>query len=242
MLSNIGAAIGLGLRGSLPLGAALLSRSAPVAAEVNVTVRDALRMALDEELAHDESVFLIGEEVAQFNGAYKVSKGIWEKYGDRRVIDTPITEMGFAGIGVGAAFAGLRPIVEFMTMNFAMQAIDQIVNSAAKSHYMSGMTKNLLFSSTFFRPHFFLTFSGIRIFLLLQQVVRLNVRLCSAGPMALLLQLVLSTLNVLLLGILRCPDWWSWPEPTPTIPRACSRLPSAATTRWCSWRASCFIT
>jgi len=105
-----------------------------------VTIRDALNIALDEELAHDERVFLIGEEVAQYNGAYKVSKGLLDKYGPRRVVDTPITEMGFTGVGVGAAMAGLRPIVEFMTWNFAMQAIDQIINSAAKTHYMSGGT------------------------------------------------------------------------------------------------------
>jgi len=102
-----------------------------------VAVRDALNMALDEELKRDEKVFLVGEEVAQFDGAYKVSKGLWRKYGDKRIIDTPITEMGFAGIAVGAAFAGTRPVVEFMTFNFSMQAIDQMINSAAKSHYMS---------------------------------------------------------------------------------------------------------
>jgi len=110
--------------------------------EKEVTVRDALNSALDEELAHNEKVFLIGEEVAQYNGAYKVSKGLLEKHGAKRVVDTPITEAGFAGIGVGAAMAGLTPIVEFMTWNFAMQAIDQIINSAAKTHYMSGGTVN----------------------------------------------------------------------------------------------------
>jgi len=110
--------------------------------EKEVTIRDALNSALDEELAHDERVFIIGEEVAQYNGAYKVTKGLLDKYGPKRVVDTPITEMGFAGIGVGAAMAGLRPVVEFMTMNFAMQAIDQIINSAAKTHYMSGGTVN----------------------------------------------------------------------------------------------------
>jgi len=103
-----------------------------------VSVRDALNMALDEELARDEKVFLMGEEVAKYNGAYKVSKGLYDKYGDKRIIDTPITEAGFAGIGVGAALAGCRPIIEFMTWNFAMQAIDHIVNSAAKLLYMSG--------------------------------------------------------------------------------------------------------
>lgn len=95
-------------------------------------------MALDEELARDPNVFLMGEEVALYNGAYKVSKGLHDKYGPDRIIDTPITESGFAGIGVGAAMAGLRPVVEFMTMNFALQAIDHIVNTAAKSRYMSG--------------------------------------------------------------------------------------------------------
>jgi pyruvate dehydrogenase E1 component beta subunit len=91
-----------------------------------------------EEMRRDPDVFLIGEEVAQYQGAYKVSQNLLEEFGERRVIDTPITEQGFAAIGVGAAFAGLKPIVEFMTWNFAMQAIDQIVNSAAKTHYMSG--------------------------------------------------------------------------------------------------------
>ena len=88
-------------------------------------------------MERDEKVFLMGEEVAQYDGAYKVSRGLWKKYGDKRVIDTPITEMGFAGIATGAAFAGLRPICEFMTFNFAMQAIDQIINSAGKTFYMS---------------------------------------------------------------------------------------------------------
>jgi len=105
---------------------------------VNLTVRDALRDAMAEEMRRDESVFLMGEEVAQYQGAYKVSQGLLEEFGERRVVDTPITEMGFAGLGVGAGFAGLKPIVEFMTWNFAMQAIDQIVNSAAKTRYMSG--------------------------------------------------------------------------------------------------------
>ncbi|KCZ83488.1 pyruvate dehydrogenase subunit beta [Hyphomonas adhaerens MHS-3] len=102
------------------------------------TVRDALRDAMAEEMRRDENVFLMGEEVAQYQGAYKVSRELLQEFGDRRVVDTPITEHGFAGLGVGAAFAGLRPIVEFMTFNFAMQAIDQIVNSAAKTLYMSG--------------------------------------------------------------------------------------------------------
>jgi len=105
---------------------------------VTVTVRQALRDALAEEMRRDERVFLMGEEVAEYQGAYKVSEGLLAEFGPGRVIDTPITEMGFAGLGVGAAFMGLRPIVEFMTFNFSMQAIDQIVNSAAKIHYMSG--------------------------------------------------------------------------------------------------------
>jgi pyruvate dehydrogenase E1 component beta subunit len=103
-----------------------------------ITVREALRDAMAEEMRKDKSVFLMGEEVAQYQGAYKVSQGLLEEFGERRVIDTPITEHGFAGLGVGAAFGGLRPIVEFMTFNFAMQAIDQIINSAAKTLYMSG--------------------------------------------------------------------------------------------------------
>ena len=105
-----------------------------------LTVREALNSALDEEMTRDESVFLLGEEVAQYQGAYKVSKGLWEKYGDKRVIDTPITESGFTGLAIGAAYKDLRPIVEFMTFNFSMQAIDQIVNSAAKQFYMSAGT------------------------------------------------------------------------------------------------------
>jgi pyruvate dehydrogenase E1 component beta subunit len=102
------------------------------------TVREALRDAMAEEMRADETVFLMGEEVAEYQGAYKVSQGLLDEFGAKRVIDTPITEHGFAGIGVGAAFGGLRPIVEFMTFNFAMQAIDQIINSAAKTLYMSG--------------------------------------------------------------------------------------------------------
>lgn len=100
--------------------------------------RDALNSALDEELARDDRVFIIGEEVAQYDGAYKVTKGLHEKYGDRRVVDTPITEAGFTGLATGAAYAGLRPVAEFMTFNFSMQAIDHVVNSAAKTLYMSG--------------------------------------------------------------------------------------------------------
>ncbi|MGH7018822.1 MAG: pyruvate dehydrogenase complex E1 component subunit beta [Brevundimonas sp.] len=105
---------------------------------VKTTVRDALRDAMAEEMRRDDRVFLIGEEVAQYQGAYKVSRDLLQEFGERRVIDTPITEHGFAGLGVGAAMAGLKPIVEFMTFNFAMQAIDHIINSAAKTLYMSG--------------------------------------------------------------------------------------------------------
>jgi pyruvate dehydrogenase E1 component beta subunit len=105
---------------------------------VRITVRDALRDAIAEEMRRDDRVFLMGEEVAQYQGAYKVSRDLLQEFGDRRVIDTPITEHGFAGLGVGAAMAGLKPIVEFMTFNFAMQAMDQIINSAAKTRYMSG--------------------------------------------------------------------------------------------------------
>ena len=105
---------------------------------VKTTIRDALRDAMAEEMRRDDKVFLIGEEVAQYQGAYKVSRELLQEFGDRRVVDTPITEHGFAGLGVGAAMSGLRPIVEFMTFNFAMQAIDHIINSAAKTLYMSG--------------------------------------------------------------------------------------------------------
>lgn len=104
----------------------------------DTTVRDALRDAMAEEMRRDERVFVMGEEVAQYQGAYKVTRELLQEFGERRVIDTPITEHGFAGLGVGAAYAGLKPIVEFMTFNFAMQAIDQIINSAAKTLYMSG--------------------------------------------------------------------------------------------------------
>jgi len=105
---------------------------------VKTTVRDALRDAMAEEMRRDDRVFLIGEEVAQYQGAYKVSRDLLQEFGDQRVVDTPITEHGFAGLGVGAAMSGLKPIVEFMTFNFAMQAIDHIINSAAKTLYMSG--------------------------------------------------------------------------------------------------------
>lgn len=107
-------------------------------ATINIPVREAINQGIDEEMEKDEKVFVMGEEVAQYQGAYKVTKGLFQKYGAKRVIDTPITEMGFAGIGAGAAYKGLRPIVEFMTFNFSMQAIDQIVNSAAKQFYMTG--------------------------------------------------------------------------------------------------------
>jgi len=103
-----------------------------------ITVREALRDAMAEEMVSDDRVFLLGEEVAEYEGAYKVSQGLLEKFGEGRVIDTPITEHGFTGVGIGAAFIGLRPIVEFMTFNFAMQAMDQLINSAAKTNYMSG--------------------------------------------------------------------------------------------------------
>ena len=125
--------------------------AAPAAPQVDLTpdwpegtpvkqqsVREALRDAMSEEMRRDEDVYLMGEEVAEYQGAYKISQGMLDEFGSRRVIDTPITEHGFAGIAVGSALAGLRPIVEFMTFNFAMQAIDQIINSAAKTRYMSG--------------------------------------------------------------------------------------------------------
>ena len=103
-----------------------------------LTYRDALNEALREEMERDADVFLMGEEVAEYDGAYKVSRGLLDTFGDKRVVDTPITELGFAGLGVGAAMAGLRPIIEFMTFNFALLAIDQVVNNAAKMSYMSG--------------------------------------------------------------------------------------------------------
>ncbi|MHA0327802.1 pyruvate dehydrogenase complex E1 component subunit beta [Sphingomonas melonis] len=105
---------------------------------VKTTVREALRDAMAEEMRRDDRVFVMGEEVAQYQGAYKVTQGLLDEFGDKRVIDTPITEYGFAGVGTGAAMGGLRPIIEFMTFNFAMQAIDHIINSAAKTNYMSG--------------------------------------------------------------------------------------------------------
>jgi pyruvate dehydrogenase E1 component beta subunit len=117
---------------------AAVAEVAPGTPMITMTVREALREAMAEEMRRDRDVFLMGEEVAQYQGAYKISQGLLDEFGAERVIDTPITEQGFAGIGVGAALAGLKPIVEFMTWNFAMQAIDQIVNSAAKTLYMSG--------------------------------------------------------------------------------------------------------
>ena len=128
-------------RGLGRLSSGRVSASARYAS--SMTVREALNAGIDEEMEADEAVFLMGEEVAQYQGAYKVSKGLYQKYGETRVIDTPITEMGFTGLAVGAAYKGLRPIVEFMTFNFSMQAIDQIVNSAAKQLYMSGGTMNV---------------------------------------------------------------------------------------------------
>ena len=108
-----------------------------------VDVRKALNLALDEEMTRDENVFIIGEEVAQYNGAYKISKGLWDKYGDKRVIDTPISESGFTGLSVGAAMQGLRPIVEYMSFNFSLVAIDQIISNAAKMYYMTGGQYNV---------------------------------------------------------------------------------------------------
>jgi pyruvate dehydrogenase E1 component beta subunit len=130
-----------------PPQSALRADSSPIEGEreipagtqlVKITVRDALRDAMAEEMRRDDRVFLMGEEVAEYQGAYKVSRELLREFGPKRVVDTPITEHGFAGLGVGAAMAGLKPIVEFMTWNFAMQAIDQIINSAAKTLYMSG--------------------------------------------------------------------------------------------------------
>ncbi len=103
-----------------------------------LTIRDALNQALREEIIRDENVFVMGEEVAEYDGAYKVTRGLWKEFGDKRIVDTPITELGFAGLGVGAAMAGLRPVIEFMTFNFSILASDQIINHAAKMLYMSG--------------------------------------------------------------------------------------------------------
>ncbi|MFP4430080.1 MAG: pyruvate dehydrogenase complex E1 component subunit beta [Spirochaetaceae bacterium] len=103
-----------------------------------IAIRDALNQALDEEMTRDESVFIMGEEVAEYNGAYKVTRGLLDKFGPKRVLDTPITELGFTGLGVGAALAGLRPVVEWMTLNFSLLALDQVINNAAKMRHMSG--------------------------------------------------------------------------------------------------------
>jgi len=122
-----------------PAAPAMPEPEVPAGTEmVTMTMREALRDAMAEEMRRDKDVFVIGEEVAEYQGAYKVTQGLLQEFGARRVIDTPITEHGFAGLGVGAAFAGLKPVVEFMTFNFAMQAIDHIINSAAKTRYMSG--------------------------------------------------------------------------------------------------------
>ncbi|KAL2484416.1 Pyruvate dehydrogenase E1 component subunit beta-1 [Abeliophyllum distichum] len=134
MLRIMGKKLGAPGFTALPAGLALRSYSSSAK---QMTIREAINSALDEEMAADQSVFLMGEEVGEYQGAYKVSKGLLQKYGPERVVDTPITECGFTGIGVGAAFYGLRPVVEFMTFNFAMQAMDQIINSAAKTNYMS---------------------------------------------------------------------------------------------------------
>ena len=125
--------------GSVPAPQALASAATPVTGtSTSLTVRESLRDAMAEEMRRDDRVFVMGEEVAEYQGAYKVTQGLLDEFGAKRVIDTPITEQGFAGLGVGAAFGELRPVVEFMTFNFAMQAIDQIINSAAKTLYMSG--------------------------------------------------------------------------------------------------------
>ena len=123
---------------SAPSQPAIAPETEYTGSRTNMTVREALRDAMAEEMRTDDRVFLMGEEVAQYQGAYKVSQGLLDEFGEKRVIDTPITEHGFTGLGVGAAFGGLRPIVEFMTFNFAVQALDQIINSAAKTRYMSG--------------------------------------------------------------------------------------------------------
>nr|KJB50164.1 hypothetical protein B456_008G156700 [Gossypium raimondii] len=126
--------LGQSFKKILPAVSVLRSYSS---AAKQITVREALNSALDEEMSADPKVFLMGEEVGEYQGAYKITKGLLEKYGPERVLDTPITEAGFTGIGVGAAYYGLKPVVEFMTFNFSMQAIDHIINSAAKSNYMS---------------------------------------------------------------------------------------------------------
>ena len=121
-----------------PVAPAIIPEAEWTGASTSITVRESLRDAMAEEMRRDDNVFVMGEEVAEYQGAYKVTQGLLDEFGARRVIDTPITEQGFAGLGVGAAFGELRPVIEFMTFNFAMQAIDQIINSAAKTLYMSG--------------------------------------------------------------------------------------------------------
>merc|ERR1719407_158169 len=129
-------------RAVLPRRAAALAARA-MSTTSEMTVRDALNSAIREEMQRDGDVFVIGEEVAQYQGAYKITKGLLEEFGEKRVIDTPITEAGFAGLATGAAYQQLRPIVEFMTFNFSMQAIDHVINSAAKMYYMSGAQINV---------------------------------------------------------------------------------------------------
>jgi len=122
-----------------PAAQIMLEPEVPAGTElVSMTMREALRDAMAEEMRRDPDVFVMGEEVAEYQGAYKVTQGLLDEFGARRVIDTPITEHGFTGVGIGAALAGLKPVVEFMTFNFAMQAMDQLINSAAKTQYMSG--------------------------------------------------------------------------------------------------------
>lgn len=123
------------IRSSLVRNCARVSRRSM--ATIDVQVREAINQGIDEEMERDEAVYIMGEEVAQYQGAYKVTKGLYQKYGDKRVIDTPITEMGFTGLAIGSAYKDLKPVVEYMTFNFSMQAIDQVVNSAAKQYYMS---------------------------------------------------------------------------------------------------------
>ncbi|KAJ1918598.1 pyruvate dehydrogenase E1, beta subunit [Mycoemilia scoparia] len=144
MAFRISSSFGLSRSAASRLGMRMTFPRLSMAARYNstttetITVREALNSAIDEEMEADPKVWLLGEEVAQYNGAYKVTKGLLDKYGPDRIVDTPITEMGFAGIAVGAALSGTKPICEFMTFNFAMQAIDQIINSGGKTYYMSG--------------------------------------------------------------------------------------------------------
>mmetsp|Transcript_112734 Transcript_112734/g.168696 ORF Transcript_112734/g.168696 Transcript_112734/m.168696 type:complete len:362 (-) Transcript_112734:90-1175(-) len=133
MLSSMRSSLSQGRKAQV-----LLSSARRTMATKDMTVREAICEGIDEEMERDEAVFIMGEEVAQYQGAYKVTKGLYQKYGDKRVIDTPITEAGFTGMAVGASFQNLKPIVEFMTWNFSLQAIDQVINSAAKQFYMSG--------------------------------------------------------------------------------------------------------